>query len=710
MGAICLTSSAIAQQIQTEKDSVNQQVIKLDEVLVSAVRAKETLPVTFSNVSKKEIQQKNFGQQIPILVGHLPNVVSHSEDGTGFGSSYMMVRGSDLYRTNVTINGVPYNDSESQGTFWYNLSDFAGSAESIQLQRGVGTSTNGAGAFGASLNVLTDAISENPYAEIGNFYGSYNTHKHSVKFSTGKINDQFELMGRFSKINSQGYRDRASSDLKSYFLQGAYAKGSTLVKALIFGGLQKTYLTWIGIDEKTLKENRRYNPAGEYYDAAGNKLFYNNETDNYQQDHAQLHWTERWNSNWKTHLAFHYTKGRGYWENFEHDRYSKYKLPKLLDGSGKEQKANIIVQKALDNDFYGSIFSANYQDEKLDLIFGLSANKYDGRHFREVLWAEKTDAPYKHLYRNQWGYKKEAATFVKATWKWNEQWSLFADLQYRHTHYKAVDYKTDAAFNFINPKAGISFIANEKNRFYLSYAKGSKEPNREDYKNYYDNIEYGATLPKAEKVNDFELGWHFQTPSVKLHTNLYYMLYKDQFVLTGKLSETGYPIRDNSGDSYRAGLEIDATILFSEKWIWRPNISFSRNKNVNYHITDPNDDKKTLNLGNTNISFSPEIVGASALTFKPIKNFDISLLSKYVGSQYMTNEDNADAKLSSYFVNNMLFSYQINPKKFCKTIHLSLMANNIFNAKYVAYGVYWGSATYFPQAEINYLAGATIYF
>ena len=287
MGAVCLSTSVFAQKIESEKDSTELKTIALDEVLVSAVRAKKNLPVTFSNIPKSDIQKRNVGQQIPILVGYLPNVVSHSEDGSGFGATYMSVRGNDTYRTNVTINGIPYNDSESQGTFWYNLSDFASSAESIQLQRGVGTSTNGAGAFGASLNILTDAISQDSYAEIANYYGSYNTHKHMIKLSTGKINDRFELSGRFSKINSDGYRDRASSDLKSYFLQGAYSYGKTLIKGMIFGGKEKTYLTWVGLDELTLNSNRKYNPAGEYTDALGNKQFYNNETDNYQQDHTR---------------------------------------------------------------------------------------------------------------------------------------------------------------------------------------------------------------------------------------------------------------------------------------------------------------------------------------------------------------------------------------------------------------------------------------
>ncbi|GIM52842.1 TonB-dependent receptor [Capnocytophaga cynodegmi] len=701
MGAMSLITSAYAQTMESEKDSTELKTIKLDEVLVSAVRAKQTLPVTFSNLSKSDIAKRNQGQQIPMLLGSLPNVVSYSEDGTGFGATYLSVRGSDLYRTNVTINGIPYNDSESQGTFWYNLSDFASSAENIQLQRGVGTSTNGAGAFGASLNVLTDAVSENPYAEIANFYGSYNTHKHMVKLSTGKINERFELSGRFSKINSNGYRDRASSDLKSYFLQGAYSYKNTLIKALVFGGKEKTQLTWIGIDEATLNKDRKYNPAGKYKDAEGNTRFYDNETDNYQQDHAQLHWVEKWSPFWTTNLAFHYTKGRGHWEMYE-----------TWGGATKHQ----ITRYALDNDFYGATLSSNFKKNTIDLIFGGAFNKYDGLHFEERVWSEEASKPYQEIVDENWGYKKDGSAFAKMTWKFAPQWDLFADIQYRYVHYKSDEYKADKAFNFINPKIGVSFSLNENNYFYLSYAKATKEPNRSDYKAAHKEYKKAkktdpsATIrePRPEKLNDFELGWRYNTPKVKINTNLYYMLYKDQLVLTGRLNDKGYPIRDNSGDSYRAGLEVDATLLLSDKWIWQPNVSVSRNKNIDFHTIK---EGKSVNIGNTKLSYSPEFVASSSLTFKPIPNFSATLSTKYVGEQYMSNINEENSKLKSYFVNNLHLSYEINPLKFCKSIVISVTGNNILNAKYVANGTFEdGQAAYFPQAEINYLAGLTLSF
>lgn len=692
MGAIGLTTSAFAQNVVSEKDSIDLETIKLDEVLVSAVRAKETLPVTFSNLSKKEIQQRNGGQQIPMLIGNLPNVVSHSEDGLGFGATYMSVRGSDLYRTNVTINGIPYNDSESQGTFWYNLSDFASSAESIQLQRGVGTSTNGAGAFGASLNILTDAVSQSAYAEIGNYYGSYNSHKHTIKLSTGKLNDRFELSARFSKINSDGYRDRAFSDLKSYFLQGAYSHNNTLIKGMIFGGKEKTYLTYLGIDQATLISNRTYNPAGEFTDASGNQKFYDNETDNYQQDHAQLHWIEKWNPFWTTNLALHYTKGQGHWEMYE-------------TWGGDTWDKHQITRYALDNDFYGTTFSANFKKNGIDLIFGGSFNKYEGLHFDERIWSEEASKPYGEIVDKDWGYKTDAATFAKLSWQIAPKWNLFGDVQYRYVTYKAEKYEADDDFQFVNPKVGVNFALNQHNSFYFSYAQASKEPNRSDYKN--SHKEKSGRKPQPEKLNDFELGWRLISPKLKINTNLYYMLYKNQLVLTGRLNDKGYPIRNNSGDSYRMGIEVDANVTLSDKWSWQPNIALSKNKNVKFQVQEGSN---FVNLGNTNISFSPEIVAASALTFVPIEKFMISLQSKFVGEQYMTNTDNPDAKLKSYFVNNLLLSYEINPVKVCRSILFSLTTNNIFNAKYVAYGSYSDSATYFPQAEISFLAGMTISF
>ena len=709
-GATCLSTMAFAQQNEAVKDTTSQKVIKLDEVLVSVVRAKETLPVTFSNISKEEIKKKNFGQQMPILLNTLPNVVTYSEDGSGFGASNMYVRGADLERINVTINGIPFNDSESHGVFWYNLSDFASSSENIQLQRGVGTSTNGSSAFGASFNVLTEAISESPYAEISNFYGSYNTHKHSIKLSTGKINDRFELGGRFSVIKTDGYRERSNANLKSYFLQGAYSYGSTLIKGLIFGGKQIVNLATYGTSPEKLKENRRYNPLG-YYSIDGVEKIYENQTDNYQQDHAQLHWSERWNNHWTTNLAFHYTKGYGYWEWIEPDKvkYTKLGLPSIGNNAkGKEKKAYAAVRDGLDNDFFGTTFSANYKKDNIDLIFGGLANHYKGYHIKNLLWTEKPST-YEYLkeYSNEGpNTKNEFSAFAKLSWQLSKQWSLFGDLQYRGVTYKANRFNVDEKFNFFNPKAGVTYFLNEKNNLYLSYGHSEKEPNRSDFKNYTDilnNENPNAQKPVAEELNDFELGYRFASDKVKLNVNLFYMAYKNQLALTGRLSPTGYAIRENIDKSYRTGIELDAKIKITNKWTWMPNFSFSKNKNLDYSI-------KVKNLGNTNISYSPEIVASNILTFTPIEKFQISLISKYVGERFMSNANEEDSKLEDFFVNDLSLSYEINPKKICKSVLFSVIGNNIFNRKYISHGTYEYGQAYFPAAEANFLAGVTLSF
>lgn len=709
--ALCLSSVAVAQQpVESVMDSIREPIL-LDEVLVSAVRANQKLPITFSNLSKKEIKAKNFGQQLPLLLNHLPNVVSYSDDGVGFGSSYIYVRGSDIYRTNVTINGVPLNDPESGGVFFYNLSDLASSAENIQLQRGVGTSSNGAGAFGASLNVLTEAIQPTASAEIANFYGSYNTHKHSLKFSTGKINDRFELSGRFSVIKSDGYRDRGWSNLKSYFLQGAYAYGGTLIKAILLGGKQHAYLTYLGLDKATLANDRRYNPAGEYTDATGNKRFYDNESDNYQQDLAQLHWSQQWNEFWRTQIAFHYTKGKGYWENYEKGAYSWIGLPSLgNDPKGEEKQAYYIHQQGLNNDFWGTTFSANYKKDNIDLLVGGALNRYQGAHIKDLLWAEKAYTSYKNNYSYEGlNTKEEASGFAKLTYTLNSKWSLFADMQLRYVNYEAKKHKVDeASYNF-NPKMGVTFNLNPNNSFYLSYARATKEPNRSDYKDYAKELKKNALAkkPVAEKLNDFELGWRYQSDKVVLNVNGYYMGYQDQLIPTGKLNETGYSIRENVGSSYRSGIEADATVNLSTKWIWQPNVAFSKNITKDYKT----EKKKVITYwGDTQISYSPSAVIGNTISFLPIKNFQASLISKYVGSQYIDNTQREEAKLDAYFVNNLSLQYEWNPKHTFKSVLFSVIGNNILNAKYIPYGSNKYGESYIPAAEAHYLAGITLSF
>ena len=485
---IFLGSLFSAQGQEKQQDSV--KVEKLDEVLVKSDRVKEKAPITHSNVTKKEISKRNLGQDIPVLLNFLPSVVTTTDAGAGVGYTGIRVRGVSPQSTNITINGIPYNDAESLGTFWVNLGDFASSVESLQLQRGVGTSTNGSGAFGASINVLTDAVSEDASGEISNSFGSFNTRKHTVKFSTGLLNDHFEIAGRLSNISSDGYIDRASADLKSYFIQGSFVDANTLIKAIAFGGNEVTYQAWYGIDAQTLEDNRTFNFAGIYTDDNGNTRFYDNEVDNYSQDHYQLHWNQRYNNNWSTTVGLNYTYGRGYFEQFrEDDDFSTYGFEELTVNGETVNTTDLIRRRWLDNDFYVINVSANYKNDVLDMIFGGSLSHYDGDHFGEVIWAEfASQSDIRDRYYDGNSLKNDLSVFSKANYQLNEKVSLYGDLQVRNVTYKTfgntsdlVDFEVDEAFTFFNPKAGITYDLNTNNSFYFSYARANREPNRTDF-------------------------------------------------------------------------------------------------------------------------------------------------------------------------------------------------------------------------------------
>ena len=691
--------ATLAQEKTKDTTRVNQ----LDEVLVSAIRVNSKTPVSFSNLSKKEIQNRNLGQDIPILMNYMPSVVTTSEAGNGVGYTGIRVRGSDATRVNVTINGIPYNDSESHGTFWVNMPDFASSLQSVQLQRGVGTSTNGSGAFGASLNMLTDSYSEKASGEISNSFGSFNTRKHTVKFSTGLLNDHFEIAGRVSNLNSDGYIDRASSDLKSYFLQGTYVGTTTLIKALAFGGNEKTYQSWNGIDGETMLTNKTFNSAGIFTDEAGQTRFYDNETDNYQQDHYQLHWNEKLAANWSTNLAFHYTKGKGYYENYKEDGdVANYGLS-LISGTTTNSSAinttDLIRQKWLDNDFYGTTFSANYQSNKLDFIFGGSYNKYEGNHFGKVIWARSAGlSELGDRYYDDTATKTDGTAFAKANYQVNDQWSLFGDLQIRNVNYKANSDETGVVndtFSFFNPKAGLNYTVNSKNNVYFSYARANREPNRTDYE--------GGNV-KPEKLNDFELGWRYLSDKVQLNTNFYYMAYQDQLILTGTLDDVGNPIRSNSEKSYRLGVEMDAAIVLSSTFSLRPNLTLSRNKNIDLAVSGQN-------YGTKDISYSPSVIAGNNFIYKPTEGLQIIWLQKYVGQQYMNNIESPEAKLADYFINDLNVTYEIKPKSVFKSIVFKGLVNNIFDKKYISNGYMWDIYPYYyPQAGANLLAGITLLF
>jgi iron complex outermembrane receptor protein len=693
---------------------MSDSFINLDEVLVSAVRVKATAPVTHTNVTKEELESRNLGQDIPIMLNYLPSVVTTSDAGAGVGYTGIRVRGSDATRVNVTINGIPYNDAESQGTYWVDLPDFTSSVESMQLQRGVGTSTNGSGAFGASLNLLTDAVSENPYGEISNSFGSYNTRKHTVKFSTGKINDQIEFAGRLSKINSDGYIDRAWSDLKSYFLQAAYVDENTLVKAITFGGHEKTYQAWYGVTKEEMAlYGRTYNP-----------YTYDNEIDNYQQDHYQLHWNEKFSPNLTTNIGLNYTKGNGYFEQYkEAESLEDYGLSPITIGGETIDETDLIRRRWLDNDYYVINANATYTTAHTELIFGGSYSSYIGDHYGEIIWAQyASNSNIRERYYTSDSHKKDGNLFAKLTYNLHNKWAFFVDVQQRFVSFTTdgltsdrLPIAIDKNYSFFNPKLGVTYMINTQNNLYASYAKAQREPNRADFKN-------GVT--KAEKLNDFELGWRLLTENVKLNTNFYFMHYKDQLVLTGAIDDTGDFIRGTSGKSYRMGFEANAYIKLTEGLNIQPNIALSSNKNVDFYAPL---NGTLVNLGKTDLAFSPGLVIGNALKYQKGKA-QISFLSKYVGKQYMGNlqsKVSTNDVLKSYFVNDLNASYEIQPNKVFSSITFNALINNIFDIEYISNGYYYfydddwttpGSITtvdgsgYYPQATRNFLIGITFKF
>lgn len=715
-GCFLINASA---QIQVQ-DSI--QMENLEEILIKNVRVNADSPITHSNLSKEDLAARNLGQDIPFMLNYLPSVVTTSDAGAGVGYTYLRVRGSDGSRVNVTLNGIPFNDAESQGTFFVNLPDFTSSVESLQLQRGVGTSTNGSGAFGASLNLLTDGISENAKAEISNTFGSFNTHKHNVKFSTGLLQNHFELAGRLSTIQSEGYVDRASSDLKSYFLHGAFKDDNTLIKAITFGGREVTYQSWFGIDAETLKTDRTFNPAGMYTDDNGTVQFYDNEVDNYGQDHYQLFWTQRYDGGWSSNLSMNYTYGRGYFEQFKEDADLEFHgISPIEIGDETIAESDLIRRRWLDNDFYALNANVNYKNNDLEINTGAFYSLYDGDHFGEVIWSRFTGtSEIRDQYYFGNGEKTEFTLFGKATFKINEQWSVFADLQGRFISYETsgltsdkLPLAVDVNYDFFNPKAGAAFQLNQDNQFYFSYGRASREPRRSDF-------EQGVFTP--EKLDDYELGWRFASEKIKLNYNMFYMNYTDQLVLTGALDDVGAPIRATSGKSYRVGLEVDADIQALQNLKFLPNIAISSNKNQDFITAQ---DGELVNLGTTNISFSPTVIVGNAIVWEPLDKLNVGLLSKFVGEQFMGNIDSEVSKLDSYFINDLNVTYTLEKIPFIREIALSALVNNIFNVKYVSNGYFFtydddfsvpGTVTtiegagFYPQATTNFLLGATVKF
>ncbi len=677
-----------------------------DEVIVRSTRANDNSATTFRNLSRQEIEKNNTGQDLPYLLNQTPSVVVSSDAGTGIGYTGIRIRGSDATRVNVTLNGIPLNDAESQGSFFVNLPDFASSVDNIQVQRGVGTSTNGAGAFGGSINIQTTTRRDSAYAELNNSYGSFDTWKNTVNVGTGLINNKFTFDARLSRIKSDGYIDRASSGLKSYFLTGAYYGKKDIIRANVFSGTEKTYQAWNGVPESLLATDRTYN-----------SFTYEDQTDNYTQDHYQLFYTHSFSNKLSFNTALHYTYGRGYYEEFqEADSLKDYNIePVIINGSAIET-SNLVRRRWLDNNFYGFTYSADYKPSN-DLTFTLGGayNEYRGSHFGEVVWAE---VPYadlsgdyqslKRRYYDDDAVKTDFNTYLKAGYQLNNL-NIYADLQYRRIGYSFLGFDRNLNnvqqkdnLNFFNPKIGLTLSLNENSNVYASFAVGNKEPNRDDY-----TESTPASRPKAENLKDIEAGYRIKGPNYQAGLNVFGMFYKDQLILTGKINDVGEYTRQNVPDSYRIGAELDAGWQIINSLSWKATAALSRNRIKNF--TEYYDDEVLNVYKSPSIAFSPSFIGSSELAFQPLKNGEVAFLSKYVSRQYLDNTSQSAHQIDAFFVNDLRFRYNISAGA-VKNAGITFSVNNVFDKLYSTNGYVYGENYYFPQATRNYMLSLNLKF
>ena len=709
----------VTKTIDLQKDeifdfSLQKSTFEADEVVVSATRANANSAMAYSDISKDYLQKQNLGQDIPQLLNFTPSLVTTSDAGAGVGYTGIRIRGTDATRINVTINGIPINDSESQGTYWVNMPDLASSVNSVQIQRGVGTSTNGAGAFGATVNLSTNEFRKDPYAEINNSIGSFKTRKSTLMVGSGLLNGKFTIDARLSKLVSDGYIDRASSDLKSFYLSGAYFGKKSFVRLNVFSGKEKTYQSWYGLSEDQLLTNRTAN----YYT-------YPNQTDNYQQDHYQLLSSHVLSSNWTFNFNLHYTKGSGYYEEYkEADKFANYGVPNIINGTETIKKTDLIRRKWLDNDFYGTTFSLVYQgNNKLSANIGGGFNQYDGKHFGEIIWAKYAqNIPFGYRWYNNDATKKDFNLYGKVNYALTENLNAFADLQIRTVNYTMVgiaskrqDITQKADYSFFNPKLGLTYQLADNTSIYASYSVGNKEPSRQDF------VDNAPKAPLAESLNDIEIGYKTQKSNVAFSVNGYLMSYKNQLVLTGKVNDVGEAIRTNVADSYRMGVEVEAGVKVAKTLKINANITLSNNKIKNFAEIVPNYDggaDAVNQFAETNIAFSPSTIIGSQILYNPLKNLEVGFLSKFVGKQYLDNTTNENRKLNSYFTNDLRAIYTIKGKTL-KEVNFSFLVNNIFNTLYESNGYSYSYISekqtvtenyYYPQAGTNVLLGVNLKF
>jgi iron complex outermembrane receptor protein len=736
----------VSSEININKDLQVEFTLKLstmlaEEVLVIATKPGNNSPVAFSSVSEEELRSGNLGQDLPYLLSLTPSMVVSSDAGAGVGYTSFRIRGTDANRINITVNGIPMNDAESHGVWWVNMPDFSSSIENVQVQRGVGTSTNGAGAFGATINMQTNSLEEEAYGQVSSSLGSFRTFKNTVKVGTGLLGDHFAFDMRLSKINSDGFIDRANSDLKSFYFSGGYYSKNTIIKANVFSGKEKTYQAWNGVPKVRLEDDpggmQRYEEHYLYSPEETNHMInsdsrtynyytYDNETDNYQQDHFQLFFSRKFGKYVNLNTAYHYTYGRGFYEQFKgDDDFTDYNLPNLIIGLDTLTSTDLVRQKWLDNNFYGVTFSLNYSKGPLSAVLGGAWNQYDGRHFGKIIWGQYLGETLKDYewYRST-GVKTDYNVFMKANYRITEMFNFYGDIQFRSIVHKIDgtdddlrDITQQHTYNFLNPKLGLIFYPGANQQAYFSLAVANREPNRSNF----TDADPEGKMPQPERLYDYEAGYVFKNMFFSIGANLYFMDYKDQLVLTGEINDVGTAIMVNVDKSYRTGIEIFWGVNLTDMISWDANATISRNKIYDFtEFVDDWDIEEQLNFNykKTSIAFSPEFLATSKITVKPLKNINVNLISQYVSRQYIDNTSSEERMIDPYFINNIRIAYNLNLKTI-KNLEFSLLVNNIFSVEYEtnawAYSYFFGGERYvmdgyFPQAGINFLAGASIRF
>jgi iron complex outermembrane receptor protein len=700
-----------------------QSSIITDEVTVSATRASANSPTAFTNLSKKDIEKNNSGRGFEYLLEQTPSTVVSSNAGTGIGYTNIRIRGSDASRINVTLNGIPMNDAEDQGVYFVDLPDLASSVDNIQVQRGVGTSTNGAGAFGGSINIQTATRRDDAYAEINSSAGSYGTLKNTVSLGTGLLNDHFSVDGRLSNMTSDGYIDRSASTLKSFFLSGAYYGKTSVLRLNVFGGYEQTHQAWDGVPEDSVKAgNRKYNELG-YINSTGK--YYGNQVDNYNQNYYQLLYTQQLNPKLSFSGALHYTRGYGYYEEYKNDaKLTNYGVTPVVVGGVTIGTTDLIRRLWLDNDFYGATYNFNYKPTtKLDITLGGAYNEYKGRHYDNIEWTQQsTNIPQDYEYSRNSAKKTDFNLFSRAEYHVGDV-LLYGDIQYRHIGYSFLGYdrnlnnvQQQVALDFFNPKAGVTYQLSDNSNIYGSVAVGHHEPNRSSYTN-----SSPSSRPKPEQLTDFEAGYRTAQSNFSFGINGFYMLYKDQLILTGALNDVGEAIRTNIADSYRAGIEVNGKVKIAQQLSWSATATLSTNKVKNFKQYLYNYDTDALDAtqySKTDIAYSPNFVGASTLSYQPVQNTEIAFISKYVGMQYLDNTSTQSRALPKYFVNDIRLNYNF-AFKGVKNLGIGLLINNIFSAKYQSDGATYPDIEsgktvnynyFFTQAPANFLASVSIKF